>query len=194
MVEDVRSLRWEITIRIACREPWNLGQDLREPLNAGLSIEALEDAGPAGLEPPQPRAPGNDLVRGVGRSWTAVARERSHHGCPDRDVRAGVEKVDGLSIEPGRPGDRDRHETQRRPATLLGDRRRELDRLVGGGEVVVSRQRDIVADEERIRVGHLADERLDELIVSVEAAREDDGQEVHSGLATVSAPMGTGPK
>jgi hypothetical protein len=194
VVEDVRSLRWEITIRIAGREPWNLRQDLREPLNAGLAIEALEDAGPAGLEPPSPRAPGSDLVRGVGRSWSAVAREGSHHGCPDRDVRAGVEKVGGLSIEPGRPGDRDRHETQRRPATLLGDRRRELQHLVGRCEVVVGHQRYEVPEEERIRVGHPADERLDELIVRVKAAREDDGQEVHNGLATVSASIGTGPK
>ena len=55
-------------------------------------------------------------------------------------------------------------------------------------------QRDEVPEEERICVRHLSDEGLDELIVRVKAARENDGQKAHSGLATVSVRMGTGPK
>jgi hypothetical protein len=58
----------------------------------------------------------------------------------------------------------------------------------------VGRQRDEVPEEERVRVGNLPDEGLDELIVRVKAAGENDGQKVHSGLATVSVRMGTGPK
>src|SRR6266478_1530683 len=56
------------------------------------------------------------------------------------------------------------------------------------------RQRDEVPEEERVRVGHLPDEGLDELIVRVKTARQNHGQEVHSGLATVSVRIGTGPK
>lgn len=51
-----------------------------------------------------------------------------------------------------------------------------------------------VADKEGVRVAHLADERLDEPVVGVEAAREDDRQEVHTSLATVRARRGSGPK
>ena len=58
----------------------------------------------------------------------------------------------------------------------------------------MGRQRHEVPEEERIRVGHFPDERLDQLIVRMKAAREDDGQKVHSGLATVRALSGTGPK
>lgn len=58
----------------------------------------------------------------------------------------------------------------------------------------MGRERDEVSEEEGIRVGYLPDERLDELIVRVKAARENDGQNVHRGLATVRASMGTGPK
>jgi hypothetical protein len=55
-------------------------------------------------------------------------------------------------------------------------------------------QRHVVAEEEWVGVGHLPDEHLDEAVVRVQAAREDHRQEVHSGLATVRAESGTGPK
>ena len=38
----------------------------------------------------------------------------------------------------------------------------------------MGRQRDVVAEEERVRTRHFADERLDEAVVGVEAAGEDD--------------------
>jgi hypothetical protein len=53
---------------------------------------------------------------------------------------------------------------------------------------------DEVAEEKRVRVAHLTDEGLDEPVVRVKAAREDDRQEVHRNLATVRARRGTGPK
>lgn len=55
-------------------------------------------------------------------------------------------------------------------------------------------QGDEIADEERIRVAHLAGKRLDQPIVGVQAAGENDRQEVHTSLATVKARTGTGPK
>ena len=61
-------------------------------------------------------------------------------------------------------------------------------------EIVVRLERDEVADKERVGVADLADERFDEPIVRVEAARQDDRQEVHRNLATVKARTGTGPK
>lgn len=124
----------------------------------------------------------------------AVRREGRHHRGPDRDVRTGVEQVGRLTAEPRRPRQRDRHEAEGRATALLRNARRLGEGLVGRREVIVRGERDVVADEERVGVGHLADERLDELIVRVKAAREDDRQEVHSGLATVSALTGTGPK
>jgi hypothetical protein len=104
------------------------------------------------------------------------------------------EQICGRSVEPGRPGDRDGHQAQRRPATLLRNRCRELQHFLSRRQIVVGRQGDVVAEEERVSIRHLADERLDETVVGVEAAGEDDRQEVHRGLATVRAEIGTGPK
>jgi hypothetical protein len=58
----------------------------------------------------------------------------------------------------------------------------------------VGNERDEISEEEGIRVGYLSDEGLDEPVVRVEAARENDCQKIHSGLATVRALVGTGPK
>lgn len=51
-----------------------------------------------------------------------------------------------------------------------------------------------VAEEKGVRVTHLANERLDQPVVGVKAAREDDRQELHRNLAIVRARRGTGPK
>jgi len=127
-------------------------------------------------------------------AWPTIGGERRHHGGPDRDVRAGVEQIHGRSVESSRPGDGDCHQAQCGPTALLRDRCRELQHLVGRCQIIVRLQRDVVADEERVRARHLADERLDEPVVRVEAAGEDDRQEVHSGHATVRVEIGTGPK
>jgi hypothetical protein len=130
----------------------------------------------------------------VAGACPALGRKRRHHRGPDRDVRAGVEQICGRSVESGRPGDRNGHQAQRRPATLLRNRCCELQHFLSRRQIVVGRQGDVVAEEERVGIRHLADERLDETVVGVEAAGEDDRQEVHSGLATVRPETGTGPK
>ena len=131
---------------------------------------------------------------GVARGWGAFGRERRHHRSSDRDVRTRVEEIGRRSIEARRPRDRNRHEANARPATLLGHRACKVQHLIGRNEVVVGRQGDVVTQKEGVRVRDLLDERLDEPIVRVEAARENEGQKIHSGLATVRASSGTGPK
>jgi hypothetical protein len=163
-------------------------------LDANLAIESLKDARPLRLELSSSEAFGGTTAANVVHAWPTVDRERGHDRGSDRDVRAGVEEIGGCSIEARRPGDRNGHEAQSRPAALLGDRRREIQHLVGRREIVVGGQGHVVAEKERVRVGYFPDERLDELIIRVEAAREDDGQDVHTSLATVSTWSGTGPK
>lgn len=58
----------------------------------------------------------------------------------------------------------------------------------------MSLERDEVADEEWVRVRDLPDKRLDQPVVRVKAASQDDGQEVHRGVAAVRAERETGPK
>ncbi len=81
-----------------------LRQNLREPLNAGLAIESLEDAGPGCLEPPATRIFGRHPSRTATSAWGALAREGSHHRGPDRNVGAGVEEIRRLSVEARGPG------------------------------------------------------------------------------------------
>jgi hypothetical protein len=157
-------------------------------------FEPLQDARPHSLELSWSQACRVPAAAAVAGAGPTLGRKRRHHRRPDRDVRAGVEKVGGRPVEARGPGHRNSHEPEGRTSSLLGDRPGELERLLWRREIVVGGERDEVTQEQRVGVRHLPNERLHKPVVRVKAAGQDDGQEVHKGVATVRTDSGTGPK
>lgn len=194
-LEDTRTLRRSIGLWIRRGQAWNLGENRREALDSNFSFEALEDAAPHRHQLSRREAPSVPRpLRRVATRDVTIRGERSHHRRPDRDVGTRVEEIGRLPVEARRPRHRDGDQTEARAPTLPVDRLRELERLLGRRQVVMSLERDEVADEEWVRVRDLPDKRLDQPVVRVKAARQDDGQEVHRGVAAVRAERETGPK
>jgi hypothetical protein len=141
-----------------------------------VDFEAAEDAVSKGRRRLWARAPGWSVlgmpVVGADGAGVVVLGE---HSRGDPDVDATVEEVVVGSAEAGSPGDWNREVADRWPATTREDR---VDYLVGLGDGVsgvVGVESREVAYEVLVVEAQLGREAFDEVVVEVNAAREDEG-------------------
>jgi hypothetical protein len=119
---------------------------------------------------------------GPGRAAYAQAVEVGQHRRADADVRATVEKVFGRSTKARGPIEGNGHETDCRATASRLDRVRDPHGLRGrfGGVVRIEIRQ--VPDEELIGHAHAIGQSLNEVVVGVKAAGEDESYEdVHRG-------------
>jgi hypothetical protein len=107
----------------------------------------------------------------VGGATTLILGERRG---TDRDVRAGIEELDGRASVAARPVERNAKETHRRTASLTAKLIGILESSVRGLEPVLGLERLQVPHEVDVALALDVDERSDERVVGVETAREDD--------------------
>ncbi len=101
--------------------------------------------------------------------------ELGEHGGGDSDVGAAVEKVVHAAAEVGRPSDGDGEVADGR-TTALGDDGVDDFLGVGGGVgVVVGVQVGQIADEVLVVEAELGREGLDQVVIRVDATRQDEG-------------------
>jgi len=114
-------------------------------------------------------------VGASGGSNGAGPFELREHGGGDSDVGAAVEQVVDAAAEVGRPSDGD-GEVADGGATALGDD--GVDDLLGvsdGVGVVVGFQVGQIANEVLVVEAELGREGLDQVVIRVDAARQDEG-------------------
>ena len=109
---------------------------------------------------------------GAGGAEAGVVGE---HGGADGDVGATVEEVVRLAAEASGPVERDGHVTDGGPAAYGLDGVDEPESVGGSSGGVVGVERREVGDEVLVADAQLVRERLDERIVKVNAAGEDEG-------------------
>jgi hypothetical protein len=176
-------------IRVGRGKAGNLAENLGIAVEPELAVEALQNTESETLALSPRGRPGSGMTR-----RGAVPGVARHYGGANGDVGACVEEVLGPPVEASCPGHRDSHQPEGGPASFRRCGVRDAQGLIDCAEMVMRVERDEISHEQRVAVGDLADERLDELVVRMEAAGQEQRQEVHTGLAMVRVLRGTGPK
>jgi hypothetical protein len=92
---------------------------------------------------------------------------------PDGDVRAAVEELDGCSSVAAGPVERNAEEADGRPTAVAPEIFREAERRLRGSQRIVGLERGEIAHEVDIAAALNVDQRPDERVVGMEAARQD---------------------
>ena len=141
-----------------------------------IDLESTKDAVAMGARRDGPRTSPPSPLRTMSavRPNAASVVVLGEHGGRDADVHAAVEEIVRGATEAGGPGDGDREVADGWSAALGDDLVDDLAGLGDGVSVVVGVQGREIADE--VLVGHaeLHGEGLDQVIVEVDAARQDE--------------------
>jgi hypothetical protein len=95
-------------------------------------------------------------------------------GGPDSEVRAGIEELDGGPPLARGPDQRNAEETDGRPTAVPPQVFSEAERGVRRSQRVVSLERSEIAHEVDVAVALDVDQRPNERVVRMEAARQDE--------------------
>jgi hypothetical protein len=156
----------------------------------GFREHVLDDArdGELGLQPPEDAEAGGGVGARAGAAAVAVVSrvgatvrsdgtgpvELREHGGGHSDIGATVEELVDAAAEMGRPSYRDGEVADGRAAALCEDGVDDLLSVSDGMGVVVGVEVGEIADEELVIEAELGCQGLDEVVVGVDAAREDE--------------------